>query len=156
MIRQARQAPAPATIDLKLPKVGDTTTSEVVLHSGEQRIDLTPPAIGGTHKQWRKDLEANIVAMAREAAQHGVQLVVVTYPAEGLLYNQANASMRERGRKQRRETGRSWRRVPEAVPEPKLRRSLLLRPTPPSQRPSARRADDRRQPARWNGHRGGQ
>jgi hypothetical protein len=66
----------------------------VVLHSGEQHIDLTPPAIGGTHKQWRKDLEANIVAMAQEAAQHGVQLVVLTYPAEGLLYNQANASMR--------------------------------------------------------------
>lgn len=94
MIRRAREQRIEETIDLSLPKFGEEQKSDVVLRYGDERIDLTPPAIGGTHKPWRKDLEANVIAMAEEAALHNVQLLVLTYPAEGMLYNQANASMR--------------------------------------------------------------
>lgn len=82
------------SIDITLPKVGSETKSEAILHYGNRDIDLTPPAIGGKRKQWREDLKTNLVAIAEQAARANVRLIFLTYPAEGTLYNQANAATR--------------------------------------------------------------
>lgn len=84
----------PQAINITLPKVGDDKKPEAILHYGGHDIDLTPPAIGGKRKQWRQDLTANLIEIAAQVAQANARLILLTYPAEGTLYNQANAAIR--------------------------------------------------------------
>jgi lysophospholipase L1-like esterase len=91
MIRRALEQPQ---LDLSFPKLGSEAPPAVTLRYGDRQLDLTPPEIGAGHKTWRDDLRRNLAAMAAQAANGGARLILLTYPAEGPLYAQANAAIR--------------------------------------------------------------
>jgi len=67
-----------------------------VVRQGDEEIDLswTGRADGG-QVDWRDKLAENLRAMAALAQRHGVQFVLLTYPAEGAAYAHANKVIRQ-------------------------------------------------------------
>ena len=93
LARATRRAELAPEVIYEAPKGGK---GRGVVRQGDEEVDLSWTGLAdGDQVDWRDKLAENLRAMAELAQRHGVQFVLLTYPAEGAAYARANKVIRQ-------------------------------------------------------------